>query len=189
MWVMNRLASSLVVLLLAWCTISAQQPALYFEKLTTENGLSHNKVNCVLQDHRGFIWLGTDDGLNRYDGYNFDIYRYEPGNPTTISGNIITDMVEDKQGLLWIATADGGLTRYDYRLPPAKQFKQYKHVPGDTNSIPINLINTLLFDPYGYLWLGTSGQRLIRFHPKTEIFERPVMLGTRTILDLSIDSA
>jgi ligand-binding sensor domain-containing protein/two-component sensor histidine kinase len=184
---MNRMASSLVVLLLAWCTLYAQQPALYFEKLTTENGLSHNKVNCIIQDHRGFIWLGTDDGLNRYDGNNFDIFRHEPGNATTISGNIITDMVEDKQGVLWIATADGGLTKYDYKLPPTRQFKQYKHIPGDTNSIPANIINTLVLDGDGYLWLGTRGQRIIRFHPKTEKFRRMQFLGTRTILDLSLD--
>src|SRR6185312_9893776 len=109
---MNRMASSLIMFLLAWANLTAQIPPLYFEKLTTQNGLSHNHVNCILQDHRGFIWLGTDDGLNRYDGNNFEIFRHEPNNAATISGNMITDMVEDKQGVLWIATADGGLSKY-----------------------------------------------------------------------------
>jgi ligand-binding sensor domain-containing protein/two-component sensor histidine kinase len=182
------MASFLLLCLLAWCNLTAQIPPLYFEKLTTQNGLSHDHVNCILQDRRGFIWLGTDDGLNRYDGNNFEIYRHEPNNPATISGNMITDMVEDPQGILWIATADGGLSKYDYRLPPARQFKQYKHIPGDTNSIPVNLINTLLFDPFGYLWLGTGGYRLVRFHPKNEQFDRLLFQGTRTILDLSLDA-
>src|SRR5712672_903571 len=93
-----------VVLLLLGYKLPAQTASLYFERLTIQNGLSNNKVNCILQDKRGFIWLGTDDGLCRYDGYNFVIFRHQPGNPTTISGNIISDIVEDAEGVLWIAT-------------------------------------------------------------------------------------
>ena len=51
--------------------VNAQEPSLYFEKITVQDGLSHNKVNCIIQDRRGFIWIGTDDGLNRYDGKRF----------------------------------------------------------------------------------------------------------------------
>ncbi len=69
------------------------------------------------------MWFGTNDGLNRYDGHNFVVFQYKPGDSTTISGNIINDMVEDEQGVLWIATADGGLSRYDHkqRSAPAVQ--------------------------------------------------------------------
>src|SRR5688572_17856174 len=94
----------------------AQAPSLYFNRITTQNGLSHNKVNCILQDQRGFIWMGTDDGLNRYDGRRFVVFRHEPGINSSISGNIITDIIEDEKGVLWIATSDGGLSKYDYRL-------------------------------------------------------------------------
>ena len=111
----------------------AQAPSLYFNRITTQNGLSHNKVNCILQDQRGFIWMGTDDGLNRYDGRRFVVFRHEPGNKASISGNIITDLIEDEKGILWIATSDGGLTKYDHRLSPDKQFKQYRSIPGDHN--------------------------------------------------------
>src|SRR6478672_671863 len=104
----------------------AQAPYLYFNRINADNGLSHNKVNCILQDKRGFIWLGTDDGLNRYDGQYFTVFRHEPGNVSTVSGNIITSLLEDKEGILWITTADGGLSKYDYRLPEKQQFKQYK---------------------------------------------------------------
>lgn len=176
-----------ILALLLCSVLSAQKPSLYFEKLTTQNGLSNNTVNCVIQDQRGFIWFGTDDGLNRYDGYNFVVYRHEPNNSTSISGNIINGIVEDEQGILWIATGDGGLTRYDYRAAPAQQFKQYKHIPGDTSTIPGNIINTLLMDPQGYLWLGTSNFNVVRFNRKTEHFERPVRRGTRTVLALSLD--
>ena len=117
---------------------NAQKPLLYFEKINVQNGLSHNKVNCILQDKRGFTWLGTDDGLNRYDGKNFVHFRNIPGDTTSITGNIITDILEDKEGKIWIATTDGGICSYNYRLPPTRQFKQYKHAPKNKNSIPVN---------------------------------------------------
>ena len=88
----------------------AQVPVLHFEKITVENGLSNNKVNCMVQDKRGFMWIGTNDGLNRFDGNSVSIFRNKPGDSTSLSGNIITDLLEDEAGVLWIATADGGLT-------------------------------------------------------------------------------
>jgi len=130
---------------------AAQPPNLYFKKINTANGLSHNKVNCIVQDKRGFTWIGTDDGLNRYDGNNFLIFRNTPGSATGISGNIITGLLEDEKGILWITTSDGGLTRYDYRLPATQQFKQFKNKPGDKSSIPVNIINALVQDEYGFI--------------------------------------
>lgn len=166
--------------------LPAQEPVLYFEKINAQNGLSHNKVNCIIQDKRGFIWLGTDDGLNRYDGKNFLHFRKRYNDSTGISGNIITDLVEDKDGKIWIATADGGLSSYDFRLAPQQQFKQYKHVPGDPSSIPVNSINALLDDNTGFLWLGTSGRSVLRFNKKTEQFQDITKSG-KTILDLCLD--
>lgn len=164
----------------------ANPPSLYFRKLTSVNGLSNNKVNCILQDARGFMWFGTDDGLNRYDGNKFVVFRNEPADSTTISGNIITSLVEDKRGVLWIATADGGLTRYDYRLSPAKQFRQYKHAVSNPNSIPGNIINALLEDENDFLWLATSGNGVLRFDKKKEIFQ-PLDNWAGTALALCAD--
>lgn len=166
----------------------AQAPSLYFNRITTHNGLSHNKVNCVLQDQRGFIWMGTDDGLNRYDGRRFVVFRHEPGNKTSISGNIITDIVEDEKGVLWIATSDGGLSKYDYRLSSDKQFKQYRNIPGDQTSIPVNIINDLLPDNYGHLWLATGGHSVLRFNKSTERFEKPDPNSRRTTLKMCLDA-
>lgn len=177
----------LTFLLLVHHALLAQQPPLYFDRLTTVHGLSHNKVNCIIQDRRGFIWFGTDDGLNRYDGQHFVIFRNQPGNTASISGNIITRLVEDEQGILWIATGDGGLTRYDYRQPPRTQFKQYRHLPNDSTSIPGNIINDLLLDKEGYLWIATSGYSVLRFNRTTEKFEQPVLYGTTTALSLCLD--
>ena len=156
--VIKTLQISFLLLSLA---VYAETPYLYFNRITSQNGLSHNKVNCILQDKRGFIWLGTDDGLNRYDGQYFTVFRHEPGNASTLSGNIITGLLEDKEGILWITTADGGLSKYDYHLPEKQQFKQYKHIESDSATIPVNILNSVLEDNYGYLWLGTSGAYIL----------------------------
>lgn len=165
----------------------AQPPSPYFERITTQNGLSNNQVNCILQDKRGFLWIGTNDGLNRYDGNHFLIFRNRPGDSTSLSGNMITDLVEDKEGILWIATSDGGISRYDYKLQASRQFKQYKSLPGNKNSIPTNGINKLLEDKNNFLWLASNGYALIRFNKATEKFDRPVTGGPKTVLDLKFD--
>lgn len=169
------------------CQLPAQEPSLYFDKLTSQNGLSNNKVNCILQDARGFIWFGTDDGLNRYDGNNFTVFRNQPGNSFTISGNMIMDLLEDKNEILWIATADGGLTKYDYRLAPRKQFLQYKHLPADTNSIPVNVLNALLEDQSGNIWIASSGAGVLKFDKKAQTFSTGIIGRTSTCLDLEFD--
>lgn len=176
-----------MIFLLVNCCAFAQKPSLYFERLTTQNGLSNNKVNCFIQDKRGFMWIGTNDGLNRYDGQYFTIFRKQHDNGLGLSGNIITGLLEDGKDILWIATADGGLTKYDYRQPPAQQFTQYKHQVSDKNSIPDNIITCLLLDSRGYLWLGTGGNSVVRFNPATEKFETPVKEGTKTIQSLCMD--
>ncbi len=164
----------------------AQQPDLYFKKINTENGLSNNIVKCILQDKRGFIWVGTEDGLNRFDGARFVVFRHQPNGLSGISGNIITDMLEDKNGVIWIATEDGGLNRYDHRLPPKEQFRQFKHRPDDPASIPVNFINSILEDSYENIWLATSGASVLRFNKKTQKFDYRVNVG-RTVYDLCQD--
>lgn len=179
------------ILFLFLCSLSsaAQAPALYFERITVQNGLSHNKVNCILQDKRGFIWIGTNDGLNRFDGHRFTIFRNDPEHNSSISGNIITGLLEDQDGILWITTADGGLSKYDYRLSPAKQFTQYKNLPGDSLSIPTNSVNALMEDKQQRLWLATSNASLIVFDKKTGKFINPAAPGTKGILALAMDAA
>jgi len=182
---MQKLITFLLILSCTFCF--AQPSTLYFRNLNTGNGLSQNKINCIIQDKRGFTWIGTDDGLNRYDGHRFQVFRHDPSNSATLSGNMITDLLEDKNEILWIATADGGLSRYDYRLPPDKQFQQFKHSPSDSTSIPVNIINALLEDASGDLWLATSGNGVLRFNKKKKTFSEPIRRKSRTCLDLAID--
>ena len=84
---MNLLIKHLLLICTASFSIAHAQPgSIYFDRITTQNGLSHNKVNCIMQDSRGFTWIGTEDGLNRFDGQNFVVYRNQPGN--SIGGGV-----------------------------------------------------------------------------------------------------
>jgi ligand-binding sensor domain-containing protein len=145
-----------------------------FKDLQLEDGLSNNKVNCILQDERGFLWFGTEDGLNRYDGKYFEVFTNESNDTTKISGNKITALYEDKGGILWIGTADGGLTKYNYHLPAAQQFRQFNHQANDPNSLPESGINKIAEDGSGNLWLTTGGGHLVRFDKQTEKFDIPI---------------
>ena len=83
-----------------------------FDHYTIEDGLSQSTVDDVLQDHRGFMWFATQDGLNRFDGHSVKIYRVRTGDPTGLSNGFIYDILEDRLGNLWAAT-EAGLNRYD----------------------------------------------------------------------------
>src|SRR5580765_1152957 len=92
-----------------------------FDHLTFENGLSFNSVTSIIKDKQGFIWIATIDGLNRYDGVNFKIYRHELHNKNSPAGNSITAMTLDANGNIWMAT-DAALTEY---IPATDSFKNF----------------------------------------------------------------
>ncbi len=135
-------------------TTSIYQPNTYirFEHLSLEEGLSQSVVNVILQDHLGFLWIGTEDGLNRYDGYNFKVYKPDAESPDSLSDGWITSLVEDPYGYIWIGTHLGGLNRYD---PSTGQFIHYLHDDRDSQTISNNKISALLPDKNG-LWIGTE---------------------------------
>ncbi|MEJ2614797.1 MAG: two-component regulator propeller domain-containing protein, partial [Ignavibacteriaceae bacterium] len=80
------------------------QGYISFNHLTVEDGLSQSSVTCIFQDRQGFMWFGTQDGLNRYDGYNFKVFKNEPGDSTSISDNFIFSIYQDKNGILYFET-------------------------------------------------------------------------------------
>jgi len=159
-----------ILLLLKSFTGFAQNQSFNFEHMGTHEGLSQINVLSIFQDSRGFIWVGTTDGLNRYDGYNFAIYRSDAKDNTAITGNYINDITEDKEGNLWIATLDG-LSKYDRKK---ESFTQYKHDYKNSESLSSNLVDKLTFDSNGNLWLATENGGLDCFSPKTNKFRHYV---------------
>jgi ligand-binding sensor domain-containing protein/signal transduction histidine kinase len=141
-------------------------PDLRFEHLTNEQGLSSDKVNSIIQDSKGFMWFGTSDGLNRYDGYDFRTFKYDPNDENSLSSNSVLALYEDQMGSLWIGTAGGGLNRYD---PATEQFTHYRHDKDDPHSLGSDRVLAIYQDRQGEIWIGTGGgglNRLVLIEPE-----------------------
>lgn len=119
----------------------------------SQNGLSQNTVHHILQDSKGFIWFATEDGLNKYDGYNFTVYKNNLQDKYSISDNFIWTIFEDKSGTLWIGTNSGGFCKFDREK---ERFISYKNNPDNNNSLILNNVRTIYEDKEGYIWIGTE---------------------------------
>jgi ligand-binding sensor domain-containing protein/signal transduction histidine kinase len=139
---------------------------LKFSHLTTNDGLSQGYVTAILQDRRGFMWVATRDGLNRYDGNTFVVYKNNPSDPTSLSSNFIQALMEDDHGDLWIAT-NTGVNRFD---PTIERFSRYLHDPNNPNSIGGAYVTSIARDNRGYVWFGTEASGLDKFDPRTGTF-------------------
>jgi ligand-binding sensor domain-containing protein/signal transduction histidine kinase len=151
------------------CTFSfshSQEKTIRFQHFTIDEGLSQNSVTCILQDQKGFLWIGAQNGLNRYDGYEFTIYNWDQKDSTSISSNYISALHEDVDGFLWIGTGGGGLNRFD---PKKGVVTRYKLDQNEEPSINENFITVLFEDIDGKLWVGTRGG-LKRFDKQTGNF-------------------
>jgi signal transduction histidine kinase/ligand-binding sensor domain-containing protein/DNA-binding response OmpR family regulator len=116
-------------------------------------GLSSNNQRCITQDKEGFIWIGTGDGLDRFDGYSFKVYRRNPDDPASLRSNIINRLYTDSKGILWVGTYQGGLSRYDKENDI---FFTYTTNLNDTTALFNSDITTIAEDENHRLWVGTS---------------------------------
>ena len=123
-----------------------------FETLSIKDGLSQGMINAITQDRYGFMWFATNDGLNRFDGYNFTIYKNNVEDTNSIAGNFIRFLFEDSKGRLWIATANNGLDLFDRET---ENFIHFKHNVNNSNSISSNSITSISEDKFGHIWVGT----------------------------------
>lgn len=157
------------ILSLLFCThLQAQLTNYYFTHLTEEDGLSDNIVFCALVDSRGYAWLGTSNGLNRWDGVNIKVFKSNPKDSTMLSSSTIKDLVEDQQGYIWVATVGGGLNRFD---PVTEAFEIFRADPLDAQSISGNNVVSLLLDQDNTLWSGTFNDGFNRYDPETNTFK------------------
>ncbi|MEO3406209.1 two-component regulator propeller domain-containing protein [Mucilaginibacter sp. CAU 1740] len=137
----------------------AQERNLKFEHIGTREGLSQINVSVIKQDSKGFMWIGTRDGLNRYDGYSFAIYKHSIQDDNSLSSNLVSDIAEDKDGNIWLATLFG-LNKLDRKTG---RFSHYFHDNANPNSISSNFVNKLIFDHDGFLWIGSQKGGLDKF--------------------------
>lgn len=129
--------------------------SLKFDHLSIDQGLSQNSVICLAQDRRGFLWLGTWDGLNRYDGYQFVTYKHRLQDSASLSSNAVSAIYEDSRGTLWVGTQQGGgLNRFD---DATEQFTRYRSDPENPATLSHNDIYSITEAPDGALWIGTGG--------------------------------
>ncbi len=144
--------------------VDSQAKILQFENLSTEQGLSQSTVTAILQDRQGFMWFGTESGLNKYDGYQFTVYKHDSQDPQSLVSNVITAIYEDRDGSLWIGTS-GGVELLDRQTGSFIHFKQEFNGPDAIRGKTVLVIDQ---DRSGMLWVGTEGGGLARLDLKTK---------------------
>ena len=130
----------------------AQPQEVIFENLSVDKGLSDSVVTCMLQDRKGFLWIGTENGLNKYDGYRFKRYRHDPEDPHSLGDNDILTLYEDRQGIMWVSTADS-LHTYD---PANDQFLRYSCEEDEAHCLDAGEIKSIFEDQNHTLWIGSE---------------------------------
>lgn len=167
-------------------------PALHFARVGIEGGPPPEVVTALYQDRTGFVWIGSRDGLFRYDGADFLEFKHVPGDPGSISDNIIRVLFEDRRGLLWIGTNSGGLDRLDRAR---RAFTHYRHDSADPASLSHDSVYAVAEDPAGALWVATQ-HGLNRFAADSRACQRfladpadPGSLGGDYVTALLVDHA
>ncbi|MET1256257.1 two-component regulator propeller domain-containing protein [Aliikangiella maris] len=141
----------------AWCVIRLTIGSAYafnrFDRYQLEQGLSQNTVNCILQDHFGFIWIGTQDGLNRFDGYQFVAFQDDNNSPTAISDDFITALLLTRNNELWVGTRSGGLNQFHFQTESFSHYRQSTQ----TGMKSSDRISSMIEIDDNEFWIGTSG--------------------------------
>ena len=155
----------------------AQNGSLRFEHIGIEEGLSNNNVTAILKDTKGYIWFGTMDGLNKYDGYSFTRYQFDPFDSNSLSQNTIYTIFEDKYGFIWVGTYEG-LCRFDRTT---ERFSRFKLTPGAKFSDPN--ISAVSEDSDGMIWAGSFTGGLCRLDRQKRMFlpEHFEIMGVKCI--------
>lgn len=151
---MKVLFFALLTLMAGPVVLAQQVEQFRFQHLTMEDGLSQSSGNDILQDHEGYMWFSTQNGLNRYDGYNFTVFMHDPADSSSISSSSISVLHEDSNGNLWIGTTGSGLNLYN------RDDQTFTHVRTDyvfpDNGLTSDNITAIREDQNGALWIGTS---------------------------------
>ncbi|MCP4216328.1 MAG: SpoIIE family protein phosphatase [bacterium] len=154
---MKKIITALLLVLVS--SVLTGNQSIRFKHISLNDGLSQNSVYCIFQDSKGFLWFGTQDGLNKYDGYSFKVYKNDPDNKNSISSNWVTNIGEDSIGNLWIALRNGDLNRFD-PVTETFEFQQLEmHLPPNS---PRPIIFEITTDDSGRTWFGSARQGLFQ---------------------------
>ena len=148
---MHRVTLSILLIFLLFIPGLYAQYHILFNHLTDANGLSQSSVTCIFQDSKGFMWFGTQDGLNRYDGYNFKVFKNDPSDTTSLSENFIFSIYEIPSGQLYIETQSGILHQYNART---ESFRVVNREKTNLNTARFNTVSALLQETSGVTWTG-----------------------------------
>jgi len=144
-----------------------------FEHLSVNDGLSQSTGRDILQDNKGFIWIATQDGLNKYDGQHLTVYKHHSDDTNTVADNFILCLYEDHRGHLWIGTNGAGISCFD---PEKNHFRHFRHDPSNPHTLSNNLVHDIFEDRSGVVWAATE-DGLNRFDAQAESFQRMPLNG------------
>jgi len=168
----------------------AQQNTLKFTQLSTDQGLSTGTVNTVFKDSKGYIWIGTLDGLNRYDGYDIVVYKNDPKDSLSICGNSITTIAEDTDGQIWIGTKSNGISIFNWETGTFTHLKP----DGKESSLSSTYVRKILIDEQNRILVATSGGGLDIYDSESNDFDHfrfdpsnPQSIGSNTIFSILED--
>ena len=155
----NRFFVIIILLLITFSLFSFEND-IKFDRLSRNDGLSNSTVYSIIQDRKGFMWFGTPDGLNKYDGRAFTVYKNKLNDQKSIPNNSAGNLFIDSNGIIWIGTWGGGLVRFD---PRYDAFSSYTNDPDNETSLSDNRVQSLYEDRTGQLWFGTYNGGINRF--------------------------
>ena len=186
MWGRGRKAQWWALFFGAACSCCAAQTGsevpgvetVRFRTYSNSEGLSQPTALAMAQDNAGFLWVGTQDGLNRFDGYGFKVYKHDRSDPWSLADNAVFALAVDRSGALWIGTQAGGLDRYD---PALDRFERYAADPMRPDALATDHVTALLVDRNDRLWVAATGSRLQWLDRTTNTF-RDTPLGRRSEL-------
>ncbi len=145
---------------------AAEVNNLIFDFYSQENGLSNNQIHCILQEKKGWMWFGTSQGVCRFDGYKFTVFKHDPDDSTSLRGNLVRTIFEDRKGQLWVGTENGGLNKFNR----GKENFEHLFYSGNHPFLKDATVTSIHEDAAGILWIGTEGQ-LFRLENETQLTE------------------
>ena len=157
------------------------QDNLRIKYYTLEDGISQVTINELLKDSLGFVWIGTQDGLNRFDGKEFKIYKYEESDDASISGNHVTSLLEDRSGDIWVGTLGNGLNLYDYELDV------FRSIYLENPVVPNETILDMVLDSEGSVWVTTRNSGLYKISSDGETYRQENFLENTSLSGLHLD--